>query len=104
MNPQYNQYNFEADFKNFLSAENISPITIKNYLSDLRHFLGWLATYTQHPTPNTLHTLNSQTIQNYLTYMQQARLPSRTMNRRLSTVRRFFSFCVSQGWISNNPA
>ncbi len=30
------------NFKENLVEENISPITIKNYLSDLRHFLGWL--------------------------------------------------------------
>ena len=41
MDKQYNFYNFEASFKKFLLAENVSPITLKNYLSDLRHFLGW---------------------------------------------------------------
>ncbi|MCJ7829467.1 hypothetical protein MUP50_00030, partial [Patescibacteria group bacterium] len=29
-------------FSTHLGKEKISPITIKNYLSDLRHFLGWL--------------------------------------------------------------
>ena len=29
-------------FKKHLEKEKISPITIKNYLSDLRHFLAWL--------------------------------------------------------------
>ena len=30
------------DFKQDLKEENISTVTIKNYMSDLRHFLGWL--------------------------------------------------------------
>ncbi len=30
------------DFKQDLEKENISAVTIKNYLSDLRHFLSWL--------------------------------------------------------------
>jgi len=30
------------DFKQDLKEENISAVTIKNYMSDLRHFLGWL--------------------------------------------------------------
>lgn len=30
------------DFRQDLEEENISAVTIKNYMSDLRHFLGWL--------------------------------------------------------------
>jgi len=30
------------DFKQDLEKESISAVTIKNYMSDLRHFLGWL--------------------------------------------------------------
>ena len=30
------------DFKQDLKEENISMVTIKNYMSDLRHFLSWL--------------------------------------------------------------
>ena len=29
-------------FKKHLEKEKVSPITIKNYLSDVRHFLAWL--------------------------------------------------------------
>ena len=31
-----------TDFQKHLEKERVSQITIKNYLSDLRHFLGWL--------------------------------------------------------------
>ncbi|MBI4004691.1 site-specific integrase, partial [Candidatus Roizmanbacteria bacterium] len=97
---QYNQYNFESSFKKFLVAENISPVSIKNYLSDLRYFLGWLSLDSSEP----LAHLTKETIQAYLTYMQQSQLPSKTINRRLSTLRKFFSFCITQGWIDRNPA
>ena len=30
------------DFRSFLENEKVSPNTIKNYLSDIRHFLAWL--------------------------------------------------------------
>ena len=36
VNPVFN------DFRSFLEAEKVSPNTIKNYLSDIRHFLTWL--------------------------------------------------------------
>ncbi|MBM3205812.1 hypothetical protein FJZ41_03135 [Candidatus Shapirobacteria bacterium] len=32
------------NFKHQLEKEKASPLTIKNYLSDLRHFLNWLGT------------------------------------------------------------
>lgn len=31
-----------VEFRKHLEAEKVSQITIKNYLSDLRHFLSWL--------------------------------------------------------------
>ena len=34
--------NLLAKFQKSLEKEEISPLTIKNYLSDLRHFLTWL--------------------------------------------------------------
>jgi len=30
------------DFRSFLQSKKVSPNTIKNYLSDVRHFLAWL--------------------------------------------------------------
>lgn len=36
--------NWLNKFKVYLEKEKASPLTIKNYLSDLRHFLGWLET------------------------------------------------------------
>jgi len=37
-----NQEEILKKFKEDLKEEQISTITIKNYLSDLRHFFGWL--------------------------------------------------------------
>lgn len=33
-----------ADFRKHLESENVSGNTIKNYLSDVKHFLSWLET------------------------------------------------------------
>jgi site-specific recombinase XerD len=40
-NPVFN------NFKSYLENEKASPITIKNYLSDIRHFLAWLESTNQ---------------------------------------------------------
>lgn len=40
------------DFKTYLEGEKVSANTIKNYLSDIRHFLAWLENNNQPLTPN----------------------------------------------------
>jgi site-specific recombinase XerD len=115
MDKRYNFYNFEASFKNFLLAGNVSPITLKNYLSDLRHFLGWLTFYWKSHCSNTaflidqnlieiLKQVQDDTIEKYKSYLIANNIPLKTINRRLSTLRKFFSFCISQGWLKENPA
>jgi Site-specific recombinase XerD len=115
MDKGYNLYNLEASFKKYLLAENISPITLKNYLSDLRHFLGWLTFYWKSNFSNTaflidqnlieiLKQVQDDTIEKYKSYLIANNLPLKTINRRLSTLRKFFSFCISQGWLKENPA
>jgi site-specific recombinase XerD len=40
----------------------------------------------------------------YKNYLVQNQLPVATVNRRLSTLRTFGGFCLSQAWIRENPA
>jgi site-specific recombinase XerD len=109
----YNLYNFEALFKNYLLAGNATRITIKNYLSDLRHFFGWLIfklkvknqklKIEDNPI-NFLNFITPEIINDYKTYLYENKIPFKTINRRLSTLRKFFSFCIDQGWLKENPA
>lgn len=130
MNQQYNLYNLEASFKNYLNAgiektrintnfkrkKRLTRISIKNYLSDLRHFLGWL-TFKIQSNPSLqqsistsfdqsqfISIINTNIILNYKSYLIENNIPTKTINRRLSTLRKFCSFCISQGWIKENPA
>jgi len=117
----YNLNFFEANFREFLIIEKVAPVTLKNYLSDLRHFLGWLPIYWKtnndsvtlkqvytEKIPNqvwdVIRSVQHDTIKNYCSYLSQNQTPIKTINRRLSTLRRFFSFCISQGWTTQNPA
>lgn len=133
MQNQYNQYNLEAPFRKYLSAENISPVSLKNYLSDLRHFLGWFqgeqssSSFIVHRSQSRamvqesnadsgvsdqsadsqnglLATITSNTIIDYKSYLSANGVPTKTVNRRLSTLRKFFTFAISQGWTKENPA
>jgi len=113
MKKWYNFYNLEASFEKFLLAENVSPITLKNYLSDLRHFLGWAILKLKAQNKKNLETLDfleflnqidNSFVEEYKKYLVINYIPSKTINRRLSTLRKFFSFCISQGWLKENPA
>ena len=114
MDKVYNFYNIEASFRIYLTAGNkkIQPVTTKNYLSDLRHFLGWLVLRLKsnnvelsEVTSESLsqHLTNADVAQ-YKAYLQENDTPIKTINRRLSTLRKFCSFCVSQQWMAENPA
>jgi site-specific recombinase XerD len=122
----YNWYNLEPKFKKWLFAgiENtrintnvekkreLTRISVKNYLSDFRHFIGWLTLHLssqQHISINFnesrfISLINRQTIKNYKSYLVENNIPVKTINRRLSTLRKFCSFCISQGWLKENPA
>ncbi len=117
MDNEYNFYNLEAPFKLFLNSGNkrISPISINNYLSDLRHFFGWIVlTIKNRNAPIQFESddyqqilsqfLTEEIVRSYSDYLRANNIPIRTINRRLSTLRKFCSFCISQGWIKINPA
>lgn len=105
---QYNQYNSEALFKKSLLAENVSKSTIKNYLSDLRHYFGWLyQSVSKNSTSENLDVIalsTVPTVKNYIASLSTNGIPEKTINRRLSTLRKFFSFSINQGWMNYNPA
>ncbi len=114
MDKVYNFYNIEASFRIFLTAgkKQMRPVTIKNYLSDLRHFLGWLVLRLKSNNIE-LSEVTSESLSQHLTkidvaqyraYLQENNAPTKTINRRLSTLRKFCSFCVSQQWMAENPA
>lgn len=114
MKNQYNFYNLEASFRKFLLAENILPITVKNYLSDFRHFFGWLIIKIKNQNSKIevndeeclkiFTSVNHQLVEDYKDYLTENNIPLKTINRRLSAIRKFFSFCISQGWLKENPA
>ncbi|EKE15370.1 MAG: hypothetical protein ACD_12C00045G0001, partial [uncultured bacterium] len=111
MNLGYNQQNIEALFKQYLIAGiDSSPIqnnTLKNYLSDVRHFLGWLNFYVkkinQNNQRNFFSFIDKNALESYKIYLIQGNIPVKTINRRLSTVRKFCQFCLSSKLLKEDP-
>lgn len=103
----YNLYNLEPKFKAFLLAVNISAISLRNYLSDIRHFFGWLLSsgkYKENESiEDNIKAINSIVVEEYRNHHRTA-LPVKTINRRLSALRKFLQFCQKEGLITENPA
>ena len=134
MDQRYNLYNLEASFKQWLLAgiektqnnanpeeyqgqstrKGLTKISIKNYLSDLRHFFGWLIFELKVKNQKLkieeisinefINCIDASFIEEYKNYLTANSIPIKTINRRLSTLRKFFTFCINQGWIKDNPA
>lgn len=112
MQNRYNLDNLVAEFRQSLETESFSSVTVKNYTSDLRHFIGW-ALFMSESQGNQIEDgsyhgfiqfISSSLIADYKTYLFNNQTPQKTISRRLSTMRKFCTFCISQGWMKENPA
>jgi site-specific recombinase XerD len=75
------------NFKLYLLDQNISKVTIKNYLMDISQFTDWLTCETESKE------LNSSTIQDYkYKLFNETNLASASVNRKLSSIRRYLSW------------
>jgi len=105
---EYNEYNFNLlinEFKKYLQINDKTSVTIKNYLSDIRFFFGWIISILNlEITKTTLEAIDGAKINSFKKYLLDSSLPSSTINRRLSSVRIFFFFCTENKIISHNPS
>jgi len=110
---RYNLDNFEAIFENYLKNERVTSVTLKNYLYDFKHFVGWFSFYLQAKSMQEVSDVTQSTISQLLTksaieqykiYLQSNGIPLSTINRRLSTIRKFCTLAILQGWLTENPA
>lgn len=117
MDKGYNLHILQALFKDFLIAEKTSKITMKNYLSDVRHHLSWIAYRFSNLAKDTNVIENNDIglidqfimfsehnmISDYVSYLLENGVPVSTINRRLSTLRKFYHFCHIRGILHVNP-
>lgn len=103
--------NYQAILNNafiaHLSSSGASPKTVKNYISDLHHFLSWAWTAIDRQNVDEyksfLLQLTGQIIKKYVDRMTEEQVAAATINRRLSSLRMFFTCCTHKGWINDQP-
>jgi len=101
------------NFRNYLLKKNISnPTTLKNYLSDLRHFINWYE--KSFGIPFGPSELNQDLVKLY-EGTSGASLPAggqvnhsekmshASIKRRLSSLRQFARFAVENKYVEKNP-
>ncbi len=90
----YKRYKLVDDFGDYLRAgKKYSHNTIKNYLSDIRHFFGYINMYFADDFESM--NISPQIIFQYKQSMMSINTSTITIKRRLTAVNRFIEFLAS---------
>lgn len=99
-------------FKVYLKTQKVSLSSIKSYATDLRNFLEWFTLYlktrrlsfNQNDPVALTSFITQEKIELYKKFLINNKTLIKTINRRLSALRKFGSFAVFQQWLVSNPA
>ena len=84
-------------FIRYLEIEkNYSKYTILNYKLDLENFKKFLG-------ETALEKIDYLILRKYLAILKEKNLKSRSVSRRISTLRSFFKFLIREGYLKTNP-
>jgi site-specific recombinase XerD len=94
------------NFKNFLYEYKKSPLTIKNYISDIKNFFTWLKEAALLKQPDLpvkdkylLNKITFSVIEEYKQRLIAAKFSPATINRKLSSLRSYTGWTKNQGLI-----
>lgn len=77
-----------------------SQHTVKAYQKDLEQFAQYMKnTYEQ----ESLLETDFNQVRSYIVYLMEAKLDKRSINRKVATLRSFYSFLVQKGKLTSNP-
>jgi site-specific recombinase XerC len=92
-----------ARFEEHLVLAHLSPLTVVNYLADLRALLRWGVDRVD--SDFSLSTLSPNIIRAYRFHLlEEKRCATATVNRRLQALRKFCAFAVQARIMTSNPA
>lgn len=92
-------------FERYLEAQELSPPTLRNYLSDLRQFIAWWENEADPGQPFHPEVVQHKQIERYQAYLEaDLHLKPATLNRYLSSVRRYFAWAAEADLIPRDPA
>lgn len=77
-----------------------SAHTLRAYSDDLLHFYGFLQMQFEISKPNLI---TPAMIRSWMASLTLAKIQPRSINRKISSLKSFFKFCLTQGLINANP-
>src|SRR5882724_8654040 len=96
------------EFYNYLFLSHASPVTIKNYMMDVRQFIKWAQEVTitdasDQPT-HLLSRVTSFLLEEYQKRLfYEAKFSAVSVNRKLSSLRKYFYWAEKEGFINKPP-
>ena len=97
-----NNKQITKSFALYLKSRRVSNTTLRNYLSDINHFLNWLDNPLNDPY-KIAQSITEETLKKYQQFLQENNIATSTINRRFSALRQLGRFFISQGWSKKNP-
>lgn len=97
------------EFRNFLFLSHASKPTIKNYLVDIKQFITWFEQVTSHLAASggalgAFERIDSKLIEEYKSrLLYDAKFEARSVNRKLSSLRKYFGWLQTQAFIAQTP-
>jgi integrase/recombinase XerC len=89
------------DFTNYLSYEkHFSPHTITAYTKDLQQFASYL---TDQFEITETRLINHQMVRSWLVQLMNDKVSSRSVGRKLSTLKTFYKFLLKEGIVEVSP-
>jgi integrase/recombinase XerD len=91
------------------TEEDLTAVTIRNYLSDLRHFAVWCESVwsqgREEESPFIPGAVTTPMLTDYRTYLQQElHLKPNSVNRSLISLKRYFAWLLSTSQTRYDPA
>jgi integrase/recombinase XerC len=88
---------------------DLRPATVRNYLSDLQHFMAWCETVWSEGQETeqafALERVATPTLTRYREYLQHdVQLQPATINRHLVSLKRYFGWAADHQFTARNPA
>jgi integrase/recombinase XerC len=88
-------------FTNYLSYEkHFSPHTITAYTKDLQQFASYL---TDQFEITETRLINHQMVRSWLVQLMNDKVSSRSVGRKLSTLKTFYKFLLKEGIVEVSP-
>lgn len=87
-------------YETYLAEEKkAASNTMSSYLRDIRQFEHWLET-----EGTAVEQVAQEDVESYIRYLTSQRKSAATVTRSLASLKSFYSYLMSQGWVDRNPA